>query len=79
MPFRVQFSQPYQLATDVGIKIFLPARFAEEIKNNKQMSFKKAIAEVSLGTGKDGADRVGNSAESQTQRSSFSDIRAFRQ
>lgn len=43
-----QFSQPYQIATDVGVKIFLPARFAEEIKNNKHMSFKKAFAEVSL-------------------------------
>lgn len=37
------------MATDVGIKIFLPARFAEEIKNIKQMSFKKAIGTVSWG------------------------------
>ncbi|KUI73327.1 Dihydromonacolin L monooxygenase LovA [Cytospora mali] len=40
-----RFSRPYQIATDVGVKIFLPARYAEEIKNNKNMSFKKAIAE----------------------------------
>ncbi|KAK7743893.1 hypothetical protein SLS53_003915 [Cytospora paraplurivora] len=32
-----------QLATDVGVKIFLPARYAEEIRNNKHMSFKKAL------------------------------------
>ncbi|KAK7742722.1 hypothetical protein SLS63_000287 [Diaporthe eres] len=38
-----KFSQPYQIATDVGVKIFLPARYAEEIKNIKQMSFKKAL------------------------------------
>lgn len=44
----------------------------------KQLSFKKALTHVSLGPWKDGADRAGNSAENQTQRSSFSDIRASR-
>ncbi|KAJ0123570.1 Dihydromonacolin L monooxygenase LovA [Diaporthe amygdali] len=55
-----KFSQPYQMATDVGIKIFLPARFAEEIKNIKQMSFKKAIGtEFFLGyPGLDGMDSL---------------------
>ncbi|ROW10520.1 hypothetical protein VMCG_01974 [Cytospora schulzeri] len=38
-----QFSRPYQMATDVGVRIFLPARYAEEIKNNKHMSFKQAL------------------------------------
>ncbi|KAL1856277.1 hypothetical protein Daus18300_010850 [Diaporthe australafricana] len=42
-----KFSHPYQIATDVGIKIFLPARYAEEIKNIKQLSFKQAIGEYS--------------------------------
>lgn len=66
MLFSVQFSQPYQIATDVGVKIFLPARYAEEIKNIKQLSFKKALQYVSLGPRRDGAGHAGNSAESQT-------------
>lgn len=76
MPLSIQFSQPYQIATDVGVKIFLPARFAEEIKNIKELSFKKALEYVSLGPEGDGADRVGNFAESQSKRSSSSVIRA---
>ena len=75
----MQFLEPYQVATDVGVKIFLPARYAEEIKNIKQMGFKKAVEWVSVGLGKDRAVRVGNFAESQTQRSSSLDTRASRQ
>lgn len=54
----VQFSRPYQIATDGGVKIFLPARYAEEIKNNKHLSFKKAIAEVSMHLGRGGQDTI---------------------
>lgn len=75
MSLSVQFSQPYQIATDVGVKIFLPARFAEEIKNIKELSFKKALEHVSLGPNRDGAGRVGNFAEGQAKRSSSSIIR----
>lgn len=61
-PF-LQFSRPYQIATDVGVKIFLPARYAEEIKNIKQLSFKEALKLVSLGLEKERGDHVGTFAE----------------
>jgi len=73
----LQFSRPYQIATDVGVKIFLPARYAEEIKNIKQLSFKEALKSVSLGLGKGRGDRIGTFAESQTHRNSSSVTRVL--
>lgn len=73
-----QFSRPYQIATDVGVKIFLPARYAEEIKNIKDLSFKEAMKWVSRGLGRTEAIVSAIMAKGQTCRNSSLDTRVLR-